>query len=138
MGSSRPTLGPHEYADLEALSVVLDAAGLPPVRQARVMSGLAQLVRGSALLVAETREATRATGIPETDWWYARSAKLDEVAPHLGELIPSLTRLSESGAFDDAEGDEPYLEREAREAMEEAVVLLLEGAARADSCDRGP
>lgn len=134
IGSARPTLGPHEFADLEALSVILDAAGLTPVRQVRVMSGLAQLVRGSALLVAETRETTRVTGISETDWWYARSAKLDEVAPHLAELIPSLTRLSSAGAYDgaseDGGDDEPYLEREAREAMEEAVVLLLDGATR--------
>lgn len=131
VGSARPALGPHEFADMEALSRVFDQAGLGAVRQARVMSALTQLVRGSALLVAETREATRRTGVGEAEWWYARSARLDEVAPHLAELIPSLSRLSAAGAFDGDESEEPYLEREARQALEEAVTLLLDGAERA-------
>jgi AcrR family transcriptional regulator len=141
VSQARPVLGPHQYAVLETVTTILDAAGLPPRAVWRVAGALSHFVRGTAQTVAEARQAAAATGVPEDDWWYARSALLPEVAPDFASRFPTLTRLSQDGAFEPSDESAPYLEQEARETFDVGLGVLLDGieaAARAAARSPGP
>jgi AcrR family transcriptional regulator len=123
---ARPVLGPGEFHVQETLLSVLAATGLPLPRVRWVVSALFNIVRGSVQAAAESRQAARETGLSEEDWWYARSALLEELAPDLPARFPTVVKLGDEGAFD-APSDEPYLEREARLSFEAGLELLLDG-----------
>lgn len=126
VSQARPVLGPHEYEVLETVLGLLSPAGLEAVTLRRIVSALFSFVRGAARIVAEARQATHVTGVSEDDWWYARSAALEEVAPDFADRFPKLTWLAGEGAFDlDTEGS--YLEREGRESFEAGLAVLLDG-----------
>ncbi|GLW09081.1 TetR family transcriptional regulator [Microtetraspora sp. NBRC 13810] len=125
---ARPVLGPNEYVLLETLTDILRRTGLPAVTLRRVLGALFNVVRGSAQTVNESRQATAVTGVSDEEWWYARSALLEEVAPDFGDRFPALTWMAGEGAFTQADDDPtPYLEREARESFETGLAVLLDG-----------
>ncbi|MDK1476314.1 TetR/AcrR family transcriptional regulator C-terminal domain-containing protein [Streptomyces sp. 549] len=127
VSQARPVLGPHEFVFMETLLGVLHATGLPPRRQRGIVGALVHFVRGAAQTIADSREATAATGMSDDEWWYARSAMLEEVAPDFAERFPILTRLESQHAFDPADEDAPYLEHEARDAFATGLTVLLDG-----------
>jgi len=123
---ARPVLGPGEFHVQETVLRVLLATGLPVGRVRWVISALFNVVRGAVQPAAESRQASRETGLSEEQWWYARSKLLEELAPDLREKFPMVARLGEDAeAVPDT--SERYLEREARLAFEAGLELLFDG-----------
>lgn len=128
VSTARPVLGPNEFASIDTLVRLLDGIGLPALKQRRSVGTLANFVRGAAQMIAETRQAPGATGVSDDDWWYARSAALQEIVPDLDERFPSVARVEAEGATPAEQCDEtPYLEREARETFKAGLVVILDG-----------
>ena len=86
---ARPVLGPNEQRVLESLVGVLRTTEQEPDRMRRVVGLLFYAVRGTALTIAEAREAEAASGIPEEDWWRTTSAALDESVPDFADRFPN-------------------------------------------------
>ncbi|MEV6472763.1 TetR/AcrR family transcriptional regulator [Streptomyces sp. NPDC051657] len=143
VSQARPVLGPHEYAGLDTLVVLLRATGLDAGSLRRLVGTLYPYLRGSAQVVADARLAAAATGSSDEEWWAARSAALMELVPDFAERFPAVSRLEADGPVEPypgtGEGAErgcevmPYPEREAREAFRVGLGVLLDGieAARA-------
>ncbi|CAM3796037.1 TetR/AcrR family transcriptional regulator [Kibdelosporangium persicum] len=128
VSSARPVLGPNEFASVDTLVRLLDGIGLPALRQRRIVGTLTNFVRGAARMIAESRQAPGATGVSDDEWWYARSAALQEVVPDLAERFPSVIRVESEGATpSDEDDDTPYLEREATATFKAGLTVLLDG-----------
>ncbi|WP_017586392.1 TetR/AcrR family transcriptional regulator [Nocardiopsis ganjiahuensis] len=127
ISQARPVLGPNEYQVFESLATVLHRAGLPPKAISGAHASIFNLVRGLVRTAAEARQAQAVTGIPEDEWWYARSAQLEEVVEDFDTRFPTLTLMTQAGAFDNADPDEPYLEQEAWESFQFGLDALLDG-----------
>jgi AcrR family transcriptional regulator len=130
ISQARPVLGPNEYRLFESLATVLHRSGLPPKAISNAYESVLNLVRGLVRTAAEARQAQAVTGLPEDEWWYARSAQLEEVAVDFHERFPTLALMTEGGAFDNADPDEPYLEQEAWETFQFGLGALLDGVRR--------
>ncbi|MEZ0070874.1 TetR/AcrR family transcriptional regulator [Planotetraspora sp. GP83] len=127
VSQARPVLGPNEYGMLETVVRILHETGLEAGVLRRVVGALIHFVRGAAQTIAETRQAPKATGVSDEDWWYARSAVLTEVASDFAERFPMVTWLERQGAFRVQDETVPYLEQEAREVFEVGLTVLLDG-----------
>ncbi|GAB3151083.1 TetR/AcrR family transcriptional regulator C-terminal domain-containing protein [Micromonospora sonneratiae] len=127
VSQARPVLGPNEYAVLEALLRILRDTGLSARSLNHVASTLFHLVRGAARMVTESRQAVATTEMSEDQWWLARSALLDEVAPDFAERFPVLAWLSAEGSFRHDDESAPYMEQEARETFQVGLTVLLDG-----------
>ncbi|MFC9974626.1 TetR/AcrR family transcriptional regulator C-terminal domain-containing protein [Spirillospora sp. NPDC127200] len=127
VSQARPVLGPNEYRMLEAVLRVLRGTGLPAGLLRRITGALFNLVRGSAQMAAEVRQAAAATGVSDEEWWYARAALLDEIAPDFAERYPSIAWMSAQGAYEEHDEDTPYMEQEARQSFDAGLAVLLDG-----------
>lgn len=133
VSQARPVLGPNEFTMVETVTKVLQPTGLSPWTLRHLVGTLLNFVRGSAQMVAETRQAGRETGMSDDEWWFARSALLEEVAPDFGQRYPALTRMESEGAYENADEETPYLEREARDSFKVGLDLLIDGIGAAVS-----
>ncbi|MFD3683733.1 TetR/AcrR family transcriptional regulator [Nocardiopsis sp. NPDC058631] len=138
VSQARPVLGPNEYRLFEALALVLHRAGLDAAQIRSTYGNLFSLVRGSVQTAAEARRAEAVMGVPEDEWWFARSAQLEEFVPDFAERFPTLTLLSEAGAFSNENENEPYLEQEAWETFRFGLNALLDGVRGKLSATPGP
>ncbi|MFF2807454.1 TetR/AcrR family transcriptional regulator [Streptomyces sp. NPDC058000] len=129
VSQARPVLGPHEYTALETLLRVLYATGLDSASLRRIVGLLCHFVRGAARTVAESREASAATGVSDEDRWHARAGTLAEVVPDFAERFPLSVRLETEGASPPSEegaaGSPP--ERAARATFEAGLAVILDG-----------
>ncbi|GAB3714092.1 TetR/AcrR family transcriptional regulator [Nocardiopsis oceani] len=130
ISQARPVLGPNEYRLFESLAAILHRAGMEPKAISSAFGSLVNLVRGMVRTAAEARQAEAVTGVPEDEWWYARSAQLEEVAEDFHERFPTLTLMAKSGAFDNENQQEPYLAQEAWETFQFGLEALLDGMQR--------
>ncbi|MET9712912.1 TetR/AcrR family transcriptional regulator [Nocardiopsis alba] len=130
ISQARPVLGPNEYRLFESLATLFHGAGLEPRAVSNAYGSLLNLVRGMVRTAAEARQAPVVTGVPEDEWWYARSGQLEEIVEDFQERFPVLTLLTEAGAFDNDDPDEPYLEQEAWEVLRFGLDSLLDGVQR--------
>lgn len=134
VSQARPVLGPNEYAALETLARLLYATGLETGVLRRIHGALHHFVRGGAQAVAESRQAAAATGIPDEEWWYARSALLEEVSPDFAERFPMAIRLNTEGGFlaqSESTTYLAYLEEEAEHTFELGLTALMDRIASA-------
>ncbi|QXJ19731.1 TetR/AcrR family transcriptional regulator C-terminal domain-containing protein [Actinomadura graeca] len=127
VSQARPVLGPNEYRALETLLNVLSGTGLGARDVRHAVSTLSNVVRGSAQIVAESREAVRATGRSEEEWWYSRTEVLQSIAPDFAERFPATVRLDTEAPPEPAAEDVSYLEHAARTAFEGGLALVLDG-----------
>jgi len=127
VSQARPVLGPNEYAMIEELMRILGETGLDAGTLRRVSGALSCFVRGAAQTVAEARQAPVVTGLSDEEWWHARSALLEEVAPDFAERFPTLTWLDGEGAYRSQDETVPYLEQEGRDTFSTGLVILLDG-----------
>ena len=116
----------------EAQLQIFDGLGLRGVEVTRLVGAVASYVRGSAKALADAREAERATGVNDDDWWLERSALLEE----MGQLdwesqYPVTSKLAADHAFDQAdrtEGDaSSYMERDALDTFAFGLDVVLDG-----------
>lgn len=131
VSQARPVLGPNEYVVLDTVLGIMFETGLDVARLRPLTGALFQLVRGMAQVVAEAREASAATGTGEDEWWYERSAALEELAGDFGTRFPMVTKLAQTGAFSPRKETEPYQEQLAAEAFHAGLETLLDGIAAA-------
>lgn len=127
ISQARPVLGPNEYRHFESLAAVLHRAGLPPKAISGAYGSILNLLRGMVRTAAEARHSETVTGVPEDEWWYARSAQLEEVADDFAERFPTLALMTQAGAFDNTDPEQPYLEQEAWESFQFGLDALLDG-----------
>ncbi|MBR8743825.1 TetR/AcrR family transcriptional regulator [Nocardiopsis sp. MG754419] len=130
ISQARPVLGPGEFRLHESLATLLHAAGLAPKAIGDVYGSLLNLVRGMVRTAAEARQAQAVTGVPEDEWWYARSEQLEELVPDFSERFPTLALMSADGAFENEDSQEPYIEQEAWETLRFGLEALLDGIQR--------
>ena len=127
VSQARPVLGPNEYVVLDEVLRILFAAGLDPAALRQLTGALFQFVRGVAQVVAEARDAAAATGTTDDEWWYARSALLEEMAPDFDRRFPSVTKLAQAGGFTLTHETVPYQEQAATETFRTGLTALLDG-----------
>ncbi|WP_049572450.1 TetR/AcrR family transcriptional regulator [Nocardiopsis sp. SBT366] len=130
ISQARPVLGPNEYRLFEELATVLHRTGLPAKAISNTYGSILNLARGMVRTAAEARQAEAVTGQPEDQWWFARSAQLEEVSDDFSERFPTLTLMTEEGAFANDDPSEPYLEQEAWESFQFGLDALLDGVQR--------
>ncbi|MFD8499246.1 TetR/AcrR family transcriptional regulator [Amycolatopsis sp. NPDC059657] len=128
VSQARPVLGPNGYVSLETLLSVLYRSGLSSPEVRRLAGALTQHVRGGAQSVAEAREAAKATGVTDEDWWIARSSLLHEVAPDFADRFPHVSRLETERDPVSLEEPETFWETELRKTFEFGLAALLDGA----------
>lgn len=131
VSQARPVLGPNEYVVLDTVFRIMFETGLEPVDVRRVTGALFQFVRGVAQVIAEARDAAAATGTADDEWWYARSALLEEMAPDFHLRFPMVTKLAQTGGFTLEAETEPYQEQAANETFRAGLTMLLDGIAGA-------
>lgn len=127
VSQARPVLGPNEYVVLDEVLRILFETGLDPAATRRLTGALFQFVRGVAQVVAEAREAAAATGTGDDEWWYARSALLEEMAPDFDRRFPMVATLARAGGFTLADETVPYQEQAATETFHAGLAALLDG-----------
>lgn len=129
---ARPLLGPHELDSYEAQLQIYDGLGVRGVDVTRLVGAVTSYVRGSAKALADAREAERATGVNDDDWWLERSALLEEMGQLDWEAqYPVTSKLAADHAFDQAdraEGDaSSYMERDALDTFAFGLEVVLDG-----------
>jgi AcrR family transcriptional regulator len=129
---ARALLGPHELDAYEAHLAIYDGLGLTGPEITWVVGSMASFVAGAAAAVAHARAAEQVTGKSDDDWWYERSALLEEMGQFdWSERFPVSTKLDAEHAFDQAHrepGDATtYLEREALDNFAFGLARLLDG-----------
>lgn len=125
VSQARPVLGPGGLTALNTLVGVLRTTGLAAPELRAVVTLLSDFVRGAAQTVADARQAARATGESDEDWWAARSAALSDLAPDFGDRFPDLVWI-EQAAAPVAEA-QPYLETQVDATFATALGVLLDG-----------
>lgn len=128
VSQARPVLGPNEYAGLETLLGILYRSDLDSPTIRRLAGALTQHVRAGAQSAAEAREAAKATGVSDEDWWVARSSLLQEVAPDFTTRFPHVARLETERDPVSLDNPETFWEQELRKTFEFGVAALLDGA----------
>jgi AcrR family transcriptional regulator len=131
VSQARPVLGPNEYVVLDEVLRILFETGLGPAALRQLTGALFQFVRGVAQVVAEAREAAAATGTGDDEWWYARSALLEEMATDFDRRFPMVARLAQAGGFTLADETVPYQEQAATETFRTGLTALLDGIEKA-------
>ena len=127
VSQARPVLGPNEYVVLDSVLRIMFETGLEPAEVRRVTGALFQFVRGVAQTVAEARDAAAATGTGDDEWWYQRSALLQEVATDFDTRFPMVTKLAQAGGFTLAGETTPYQEQASTETFQSGLAMLLDG-----------
>jgi AcrR family transcriptional regulator len=132
IAGARALLGPRELDVYEAELRLFDGLGLSATEQTQLVGAVASFVRGAARALADARDAERATGMSDDEWWNTRSPLLTELAgDDWAERYPILTRLEEQRAFAQADRSPddatPYMEYEERAVFEFGLARLLDG-----------
>lgn len=132
VAGGRAVLGPNELDRYEELLRVLTASGLSALDAGRAASAVDAFVRGAARTYADSRAAESTTGVSDDEWWSERAPLLDEIMAEQGPTrYPTITALAAEGVYEqpDRAPDDttPYLEREALDAFEFGLQLLLDG-----------
>lgn len=132
VAANRGAMGPGELDSYEEIVRLMAATGMSAIHVARAAGSLSNYVSGAATAVARARDVERVTGQSDDEWWYERSALLEEVAQlDWAERFPSLTRLSGDGAYDQLDREEGdasgYIEREALDDFAFGLGRMLDG-----------
>jgi AcrR family transcriptional regulator len=125
VGLGRSALGPNELDHYEADLAALDGAGLSPRAQRSAVALVFDYVRGAAHAVVDAETAPAATGLSDDEWWSGRQDLVEEVLRP--ERFPVCRRLADEGAFDPADGGQPYLLAVALEDFEFGLARVLDG-----------
>ncbi|WP_330230361.1 TetR/AcrR family transcriptional regulator [Nocardia sp. NBC_00508] len=86
--------GPHTVARYEQMLDAVADTGLLPTEVIAVVGLVGRFVDSEALLLQESAEAERHSGISDEDWWASRDTLFEQLDDY-----PTLTRLWEEGGF---------------------------------------
>lgn len=131
VSAARALLAPHELDHYEEQMRLFDGLGLTGVEMSRCAAVVSGFVRGSAKQLSDVLTAEQATGLGEDEWWYARSALLEELATDdWADRYPTLTKLDAEHAFDQLDRPDdttPYLVQDALDTFEFGLQRTLDG-----------
>jgi AcrR family transcriptional regulator len=127
ISTARPVLGPGTYASMERAAEVFASTGLGAADVLKVVGTVSGFVVGMTRQISELREASRAVGQTELEWWTQQSQLMTELVPDVGRRYPRLAAADADGAFDVEHEPEQYLEQEARNGFEFGLERLLDG-----------
>ncbi|HEY8547924.1 MAG TPA: TetR/AcrR family transcriptional regulator [Acidimicrobiales bacterium] len=136
ISQARSLLGPHELDLYEAQLRIFDGLPLTGRDVNRLVTVMSDFVRGAARAVHDARQAPKATGLTDDEWWTTRSALLEEMAPPdmWATRWPTITRIGEEAAFDQQDrepgDDTPYIVWELLDSFEFGLQRLLDGIER--------
>ena len=124
---ARPVLGPGSYLTMERPAELFASTDLNAADVMKIVGTVSGFVAGMTRQIAELREATRAVGQTEMDWWTTQSELIAELVPDVDARFPRLAAANAEGAFDFEHEPERYLEQEARNGFEFGLERLLDG-----------
>jgi AcrR family transcriptional regulator len=127
ISSARPVLGPGSYLSMERPAELFASTDLNGADVMKIVGTVSGFVAGMTRQIAELREATRAVGQTEMDWWTTQSELIAELVPDVDARFPRLAAANAEGAFDFEHEPEQYLEQEARNGFEFGLERLLDG-----------
>ena len=87
--------GPRAIARYEQMLSAVAGTGLPPAEVIAVVGLVGRFVDSEALLLVESAEAERRSGVSHEEWWGGRDTLFERLYAY-----PTLTRLWEEGGFD--------------------------------------
>ena len=99
LAHARSVLGPNELRAYDATLRFVDGLGLTGREMVAVVDLVAMYVGGAARVAVDAARAQAATGVSDTEWWYAREQILAEKMGD-GSDFPTVTRVSAAGGFD--------------------------------------
>ena len=120
-------LGPNEQRVLDSLVGVLRYTGQGPDRIRRLVGLLFYAVRGTALTIAEAREAEDASGISEADSWQATSGALDKVPDFADRFPNAVWLLSQQTDLPTSDYGSTYVEQQSMANLRAGLGILLAG-----------
>jgi AcrR family transcriptional regulator len=127
ISSARPVLGPGTYVSMERPAEIFASTGLRGADVLKIVGTVSGFVIGMTRQISELREASRAVGQSELDWWTQQSELMAELVPDVNARFPRLAAADAEGAFDFEHEPEHYLEQEARNGFEFGLERLLDG-----------
>jgi AcrR family transcriptional regulator len=127
ISTARPVLGPGTYASMERAAEVFAATALGAADVLKFVGTVSGFVVGMTRQISELREASRAVGQTELEWWTQQSELMAELVPDVDARFPRLAAADADGAFDFEHEPEQYLEQEARNGFEFGLARLLDG-----------
>ena len=122
---SRSLLGPNETDLFEATMRVVEGIGLSGTEMVLVTSLIAEYTRGAAQTAVGAAQAERRTGVSDEEWWKAREPLFDKYFDPA--RYPTLTRVAQSGAFEQPASDDQYTVAVARKSFEFGLLRVLDG-----------
>lgn len=90
--------GPNVIACYEQMLAAVAGTGLSPSEVIAVAGLVGRFVDSEALLLAETAETERRSGLSEEEWWGSRDTLFERLNDY-----PTIARLWEEGGFDQPE-----------------------------------
>ena len=81
ISSARPVLGPGSYVTMERPAELFASTDLTGADVMKIVGTVSGFVAGMTRQIAELREATRAVGQTEMDWWTTQSELISELVP---------------------------------------------------------
>lgn len=127
ISTARPVLGPGTYVSMERPAEIFASTGLGGADVLKIVGTMSGFVVGMTRQISELREASRAAGQSELEWWTQQSELLAELVGDVDARFPRLAAAGAEGAFDVEHEPEQYLEQEARNAFEFGLERLLDG-----------
>jgi AcrR family transcriptional regulator len=122
---ARALLGPNETELFEATLSTVAGTGLSGAEMVLVVSLVAEYTRGAAQRAVGAAQAGRRTGISDEQWWEARAPLFDKYFDP--SRYPTVTRVAESGAFEQPTEGVDYTVARARESFEFGLPRVLDG-----------
>jgi len=95
---TRHVPGPNAVALYEHMLGIVADTGLSPAEVIATIGLIGRFVDAEALVLVETAESERDSGVSETEWWGSRDALYARL-----DSYPTLTRLWEAGGYDQPE-----------------------------------
>jgi len=65
--------------------------------------------------------------VPDDDWWFARAAMLEDLAPGFAERFPMVAWIERDSASRPPDDATPYLEQEAKQHFDTGLTVVLDG-----------
>src|SRR5690349_7290064 len=107
ISSARPVLGPGSYVTMERPAELFASTDLNGADVMKIVGTVSGFVAGMTRQIAELREATRAMGQTELDWWTTQSELITELVPDVDSRFPRPAAARPEGAVDFEHDPEP-------------------------------
>jgi hypothetical protein len=112
---------------MERPAEIFASTGIGAADVLKIVGTVSGFVVGMTRQISKLREATRAAGQSELEWWTTQSELLTELVPDVDARFPVLAAAEADGAFEFEHEPDQYLEQEARNSFAFGLERLLDG-----------